>query len=438
MLEILPIEKLTPAPENPRRDVGDVTELAASIAAVGILEPLVVTQDNGAYLVVAGARRFAAAKVAGLQEVPCIVRDLDERARAEVMLVENLQREDLAPLEEASAYHHLMELGHSQHQLAERIGRSQSHISKRLALLELPAKARKAVDSGGIALGDALELTKLLPHPERLARAVERGTQAYYGGIASAVDVELREQRQEQKFTELVEKAKGGKVPYREAGSPKSERPHTALPAGSLRVKGWYRALDLPEAQAKAHVKEPCHAVTVLHDYNDPELVPICIEPKRHPKAKRGPTAADRRHEEEQKARAAATKVRREFVRDVLGRSVGDRGSMLERVFPTFLRASHQSVLKLACELLDLEPVRKKTPDGEHLDYTASLKDHAAGRGNLGRVALAVAYATAEESLGSYWASPGIVSYLGDLKAAGYKLAKSEQAMLERARKERD
>jgi len=158
------ITDITPAADNPRRHLGDLTELAASIKAVGIVQPLVVTgnADDATWTLVAGHRRLAAAKKAGLEYVPCVVRpQLDDAARTELMVIENLQRTDLTAIEEAGAFQALVDLGWSQRQIATRVGRNQSHISKRLTLTKLPDTAVEALDAGRLTVDAAVELTKL-------------------------------------------------------------------------------------------------------------------------------------------------------------------------------------------------------------------------------------------------------------------------------------
>lgn len=146
----LPLRSLIAAGDNPRRDLGDLSELAISIKSTGLLEPIVATPgEAGRYVIVAGHRRHAAAELAAVDTVPVYVRVMDDQERVAAMLVENLQRSDLAPLEEAGAFKRLVdEFGMPQRQLAEKVGRSQGHISKRLGLLDLPAAAQKALDSG--------------------------------------------------------------------------------------------------------------------------------------------------------------------------------------------------------------------------------------------------------------------------------------------------
>jgi ParB family chromosome partitioning protein len=167
----IPVDALHAADDNVRHDVGDVTELAASNESVGILEPLLVSANADGDVVVAGARRLADAKVAGLADVPAIVRAVSEAERVEIGLIENCQRSDLMALEEAEAYRRLTkEHGYRQRALAKRVGRSQSYIAKRLSLLALPADVRGKVDSGGITLPDTLELGSRSSSPTGCAR----------------------------------------------------------------------------------------------------------------------------------------------------------------------------------------------------------------------------------------------------------------------------
>lgn len=154
------IDEIKPAPDNLRQDIGDLTELVASIHAVGIIEPLVVDQ-NGEIL--AGHRRHAAARAAGLAQVPVVVRAVSTAAEAaEIMLIENLQRAGLNPIEEGTGYARLAEIGLTQREIAERVGCNQSHVSKRIKLAGLPAEARDLVVAGDLHIDMALDLAHLV------------------------------------------------------------------------------------------------------------------------------------------------------------------------------------------------------------------------------------------------------------------------------------
>lgn len=153
----LPVDHLHPAADNPRSDPGDLTDLAASIRTHGIIEPLVVCANGPhGYTVVAGHRRLAAAVEAGRTTVPCIHRGFFSTAEmVEVMLVENLQRADLDPLDEARAFAKLVDLGLTQRQIAERVSCNQSHVSRRLTLLEADDTTREQLAAGEITVREA-------------------------------------------------------------------------------------------------------------------------------------------------------------------------------------------------------------------------------------------------------------------------------------------
>lgn len=145
----IPVSQLMPNPHNPRRDVGDVTELADSIRAQGIKQELLVTPAGDRdgvpqYRVVIGHRRLAAAKIAGLDMVPCRVEGMTAREERELMLVENTQRVDLTPLEEADGYQGLLDLGVKVKEMAERTGRSMRLVRGRLKIASIPRSVREA------------------------------------------------------------------------------------------------------------------------------------------------------------------------------------------------------------------------------------------------------------------------------------------------------
>ena len=157
--------KIKPHPKNPRGDVSDVSELAASIREQGILEPLLVVPNGptSTFVLIAGHRRLAAAKEVKCKTVPCIVREdvTDPGRQLEMALVENLQRVDLTPIEEATGYQQLLEFpGYTIPKIAKATGRSQATVKGRLAISQLPERARSAVRTGQLNLADALAITK--------------------------------------------------------------------------------------------------------------------------------------------------------------------------------------------------------------------------------------------------------------------------------------
>ncbi|MEX2502962.1 MAG: ParB/RepB/Spo0J family partition protein [Trueperaceae bacterium] len=176
---MMPTDALSPSPYQPRGRFDDtkVAELAASIAEKGVLQPLLVRPVGDAFEIVAGERRYRAALQAGLSSVPVVVREMDDRETLELAIVENLQREDLTPIEEARAYQRLLEFGHDQAGVAMVVGRSRSAVANTLRLLGLSESVRAAVEAGEISSGHARAILSL-PEGDRewaLAQIVERG-----------------------------------------------------------------------------------------------------------------------------------------------------------------------------------------------------------------------------------------------------------------------
>lgn len=159
------VELISPNPRQPRSsfDPLELDGLAASIREHGILQPLIVTQaEDGRYILIAGERRLEAARKAGLRTVPAILRQASDRQFLELALIENLQRADLNPLEEAEAYQHLnADFGLSHEQIAERVGKSRTAVTNTLRLLNLPQAAKKALVEGKISAGHARAILSL-------------------------------------------------------------------------------------------------------------------------------------------------------------------------------------------------------------------------------------------------------------------------------------
>lgn len=161
-LRSLPIAFIQPSPNNPRKIFGEeeLADLARSLREKGLLQPLVVRPIAAdQYELVAGERRWRAAQRAGLHEVPVLVRDLSDGEALEIALIENIQRADLNPLEEARAYGQLMDqFSYTQQQLADSLGKSRSHIANTLRLLNLPEEVRRQIEEGKLTAGHARTL----------------------------------------------------------------------------------------------------------------------------------------------------------------------------------------------------------------------------------------------------------------------------------------
>lgn len=172
-----PIESVRPNPYQPRTTFPEqaLEELAASIREKGLLQPLLVRRQGDRYELIAGERRLRAAQLAGLREVPIIVRDVGDEDSLELALIENLQRENLNPLEEAKAFQRLAdEFGLTQEEIASRVGKQRSTVANAVRLLSLPQEVREKIESGVISAGHARALLGLTSAQKQadLARSV--------------------------------------------------------------------------------------------------------------------------------------------------------------------------------------------------------------------------------------------------------------------------
>lgn len=163
-IRMIGITELDRNPDQPRRDFNEeaLQALADSMKEAGVLQPLLVVEKNGRYQIVAGERRFRAARLAGLREVPCIVRNFTPEEQMEAALIENIQREDLNAIEEAAAVRQLMDAcGYTQEKAAGRLGKSRPAVANLLRLLNLPKEVQSSVASGKLTAGHARVLAGL-------------------------------------------------------------------------------------------------------------------------------------------------------------------------------------------------------------------------------------------------------------------------------------
>lgn len=163
-LRDIPLHSIKPNPHQPRRlfDEDGLQELAASIAQIGVLQPILVRPADGGYELIAGERRWRAAGIAALEVIPAIVRTTDDMSSMEQALVENLHRADLTPLEEAAAYHQLIEdFDFTHEQVAERVGKSRSAISNALRLMALPTEIQQYLSDGRLTARHARSLLSI-------------------------------------------------------------------------------------------------------------------------------------------------------------------------------------------------------------------------------------------------------------------------------------
>ncbi len=203
----VPIEKVQPNPDQPRQAFAKeaLDELAASIKEKGIIQPLIVRKKGDGFEIVAGERRWRAAQQAQLHEVPVIVRDFTDTEVLEVAIIENIQRADLNPVEEAAGYKQLMErFGHTQERLAEAMGKSRSHIANLMRLLTLPEAVQSMLRDNSLTAGHARALITADDPLSLAQQVVQRG-------------LSVRE-------TEKLAKAKTEKQPVKKAKPPAQEK----------------------------------------------------------------------------------------------------------------------------------------------------------------------------------------------------------------------
>jgi len=211
----LPIEFLSPHADQPRRtfDKDAIEELAASIKARGLLQPILVRpKGRDDYEIVAGERRWRAAQKAKLHSVPVIIRELTDEETAEIALIENVQRVDLNPIEEAQAYNRLADsYGRTQEEIAKAVGKSRSHVANIMRLIALPEAVQKALAEGAISMGHARALLGA-KHPEPACKAVIQG-----GLSVRQTEAMIREA--DAKLARQGGKASGGKSAGKSNGS---------------------------------------------------------------------------------------------------------------------------------------------------------------------------------------------------------------------------
>lgn len=279
LLQWIPLDRLDPHPDNVRARLGDLDELTKSIDSKGILEPLLVLPAvEGRHLVVAGHRRLAAAvKSKAKAPAPCVVRDLNEAEVIEAMLVENLQRAALTPVEEAKAYARLVDLEVTVRDIARKVGRSEPTVRARLDLVALPDRVLDWIEAGTVSLAEAADLARWADDDETMAWVCEQRTAPNKWAVerhvtgrehAAALDAE-RAKLTAAGITEHTPDARWWMPPWKLALNKPCE----------------VRQLGLGRDGSK-HRLEPCHAVHLSVDGGPGEVkvtrTTICTSPGRH------------------------------------------------------------------------------------------------------------------------------------------------------------
>ena len=194
----LPVDKLIPHPDNPRKDLGDITELAASIKAKGVLQNLTVVEaGDDTYRIIIGHRRHAAAKLAGLKVLPCVIADMTPQEQFETMMVENVQRSDLTVYEQAEGFQMMLDMGGSVEQVAQKTGFSETTVRNRVKLLGLDKKKFQKAEQRGATMTDYLKLNQI-KDPERRNKVLDTiGTGDFNNSLKNAIADEALQARME-------------------------------------------------------------------------------------------------------------------------------------------------------------------------------------------------------------------------------------------------
>jgi ParB family chromosome partitioning protein len=171
---MIPVEDIAPNPDQPRQNLGDLSELIASVREKGILEPLLVRKVGGRFQIIAGERRYCAAVEAGFDEVPCVVRESSDAEMMELALVENLQRKDLTPFEEADGLKVLADsYGYTHEMMAEKLGKSRTSVTETLALAAMPEQVREECRRADIQSKSVLLQVVRQSTPEKMVALLE-------------------------------------------------------------------------------------------------------------------------------------------------------------------------------------------------------------------------------------------------------------------------
>lgn len=212
VIEEISLSNINPNPFQPRRifDEDKINELAQSIKEHGVFQPIILKKVKQGYIIVSGERRYRAALKVGLKTIPSIIRQYEEAKVAEIALAENLQRENLTPIEEAEAYKIVMKsLNLTQTELAEKVGKSRSHVTNTLGLLNLPQEVQQLLLTNAISMGHARSLSKL-ENPEQIIKLAHRI-------ISHQLSVrQIEELTQEEVKTNKIERKKNTKYSIEE------------------------------------------------------------------------------------------------------------------------------------------------------------------------------------------------------------------------------
>jgi ParB family chromosome partitioning protein len=441
------LDQVQPHPHNIRRDVGDVTELADSMRETGLVQPIVVApaaqftaarKKSPKFTLIAGHRRFAAAKVCGWAEIDAILRDdLDTEAKQiETMAIENLQRQDLTPVEEARGYQQLLDLGYTPQKIAKQTGRNVKTVKLRIGLNKLSAKASDKLHAGQITIEQAEVLASFAKNPKAYAELEKSiGT----SNFAWKVNEVKAKQKKEADRKKLVEQ-------LRDEGVTLIDRPKqypwdlTVKPLSNGVWVGY--GLDVDPAE---HASCPGHAAIIVDDYRGVWIDYVCRDPKGNGHAANASSAAASEpmaapaESPDQVARRKRTEdlrvaevTRREFVKTFLAtRKLSSAAQMAA------LRAAVTILLEEISEYAEIETrldvlgVSAELEDDARIARVEQMVIDATDAAALIRLVFACVYGLSDPGVSLFDGRPQRAA-LSMLMHAGYELCDVELEELER------
>ena len=214
-IQMIDIHKLIHHPENPRKDLGDLTELAESIRANGIMQNLTVVPEDDHFLVVIGNRRLEAAQMAGLTELPCVISDMDHKTQIATMLEENMQRSDLTLYEQAQGFQMMMDLGYTPKEIGEKTGFSETTVNRRLKMAQLNKKNLQTAVGMQITIEDLDRLGQIEDIKKRNELLAQYGESNFYWMVNAAIKKQKAD-KVRPKAMKMIEEAKVKPVPEKD------------------------------------------------------------------------------------------------------------------------------------------------------------------------------------------------------------------------------
>ena len=436
-LQYIEVEALFPHPDNPRKEIGDVSELAESIRQNGIFQNLTVVPNHEGYTVIIGHRRLAAAKAAGLEKVPCVVADMTPKEQPQTMLLENMQRSDLTVYEQAQGFQLMLDMGSTVEEIAEKSGFSQTTVRRRVKLLDLDPEKFKKSEARGATLSDYLELDKI-NDPELKNKALDAvGTANFQSEVKQAVEEEKYRQRRTKWLSVL------------DGFATRIEKGSTAEINGETVTLHYVTSYNRWDKTKEVEVPKDAGAAAYFYRL-DPSSITLYREPQERDEVE---TEEERQHRELREA----TEQQKAKLESITTRHFQMRRDFINHI--SCAKARAENIMQFAVNaLLGYENYYNAQPDGEILafllgvdidDNTEFSEDKAqvmgAANDNPAYALLSVAYAALDDERLGYWESwwdSGVRAYryaykpnkkLDDLYnwlcRLGYEMSDEEKAM---------